>query len=231
MKQYSILFVLLLAVVTSVAGQTNNRDQNRKFTDSLMQETCSFETTGRNQYFILEPGYQLTLEDKAGGRLVITVLNDTKKIGNVDTRVVEENETKNGKTVEISRNFFAFCRQTSSVYYFGEEVDIYKDGKIANHEGAWIAGGKNKAGIFSPGLVLLGARFYTEIAPGVAMDRMEVVSMSETKTTPAGTFSNCLKIEETTDLDAKDKEFKFFAPGIGIIQDGDLLLTKYGFVK
>ena len=157
-----------------------------------MQETCSFETTGRNQYFILEPGYQLTLEDKAGGRLVITVLNDTKKIGNVDTRVVEENETKNGKTVEISRNFFAFCRQTSSVYYFGEEVDIYKDGKIANHEGAWIAGGKNKAGIFSPGLVLLGARFYTEIAPGVAMDRMEVVSMSETKTTPAGTFSNCL---------------------------------------
>ena len=231
MKQYSILFVLLLAVVTSVAGQTNNRDQNRKFTDSLMQETCSFETTGRNQYFILEPGYQLTLEDKAGGRLVITVLKDTKKIGNVDTRVVEENETKNGKTVEISRNFFAFCRQTSSVYYFGEEVDIYKDGKIANHEGAWIAGGKNKAGIFSPGLVLLGARFYTEIAPGVAMDRMEVVSMSETKTTPAGTFSNCLKIEETTDLDAKDKEFKFFAPGIGIIQDGDLLLTKYGFVK
>ena len=231
MKQYSILFVLLLAVVTSVAGQTNNRDQNRKFTDSLMQETCSFETTGRNPYFILEPGYQLTLEDKAGGRLVITVLNDTKKIGNVDTRVVEENETKNGKTVEISRNFFAFCRQTSSVYYFGEEVDIYKDGKIANHEGAWIAGGKNKAGIFSPGLVLLGARFYTEIAPGVAMDRMEVVSMSETKTTPAGTFSNCLKIEETTDLDAKDKEFKFFAPGIGIIQDGDLLLTKYGFVK
>ena len=231
MKQYSTLFVLLLAVVTSVAGQTNNRDQNRKFTDSLMQETCSFETTGRNQYFILEPGYQLTLEDKAGGRLVITVLNDTKKIGNVDTRVVEENETKNGKTVEISRNFFAFCRQTSSVYYFGEEVDIYKDGKIANHEGAWIAGGKNKAGIFSPGLVLLGARFYTEIAPGVAMDRMEVVSMSETNTTPAGTFSNCLKIEETTDLDAKDIEFKFFAPGIGIIQDGDLLLTKYGFVK
>ncbi len=110
-------------------------------------------------------------------------------------------------------------------------MDIYKGGKIANHEGAWIAGGKNKAGIFSPGLALLGARFYSEIAPGVAMDRMEIISTSETKTTPAGTFSSCLKVEETTDLDAKDIEFKIFAPGIGIIQDGDLLLTKYGFQK
>ena len=63
------------------------------------------------------------------------------------------------------------------------------------------------------------------------MDRMEIISLSETKTTPAGTFSNCLKVEETTDLDAKDIEFKIFAPGIGIIQDGDLLLTKYGFQK
>ena len=229
MKRTFLFLAVALFIVTGISAQTKN--SGRAFTESLMQDTCEFTTTGRNTYFILEPGYQLTLEDKAGGRLVITVLNETKKIGNVETRVIEENESKNGKTVEVSRNFFAFCRQTSSVYYFGEEVDIYKGGKIANHEGAWIAGGKNKAGIFSPGLVLLGARFYSEIAPGIAMDRMEVISMSETKTTPAGTFSNCLKVEETTDLDAKDKEFKIFAPGIGIIQDGDLLLTKYGFVK
>ena len=154
MKKTLLFLVVAFFGVMSVAAQI--KSTGKAFTEAMMQDTCEFTSTGRNAYFILEPGYQLTLEDKTGGRLVITVLNDTKKIGNVETRVVEENESKNGKTVEISRNFYGFCRQTSSVYYFGEEVDIYKGGKIANHEGSWIALGKNKAGIFSPGLALLG---------------------------------------------------------------------------
>lgn len=82
-----------------------------------------------------------------------------------------------------------------------------------------------------PGLVLLGARYYQEIAPKVAMDRAEIVSLNETKQTPAGAFTNCLKTEETTPLEPKGKEYKLYAPGIGLIQDEDLLLTKYGFVK
>lgn len=229
MKQILILCVLFLAGIITASAQTNN--QTKQFTEDLMQKDCAFETTGRNQYFILEPGYQLTLENKNGGKLVITVLGETRKIGNVETRIVEENESENGKPVEISRNFFAFCRQTGSVYYFGEEVDLYKNGKMTEGEDAWTAEGKNKAGVAMPGLALLGARYYQEIAPGVAMDRAEIVSTSETKNTPAGNFTNCLKTEETTPLEPKEKEYKLYAPGIGLIQDEDLLLTKYGFVK
>ncbi len=205
--------------------------QDKQFTEDLMQTDCAFEMTGRNRYFILEPGYQLTLENNKGGRLVITVLNETKKIGNVKTRVVEENESENGKTIEISRNFFAFCKQTGSTYYFGEEVDLYKNGKIAKGEDAWTVGGKNRAGVIMPGLALLGARYFQEIAPGVAMDRAEIISTSETITTPAGNFTHCLKTEETTPLKPKEKEYKFYAPGIGLIQENDLLLTKHGFGK
>ncbi len=229
MKQILILCVLFLAGIITASAQTNN--QTKQFTEDLMQKDCAFETTGHNQYFILEPGYQLTLENKNGGKLVITVLGETRKIGNVETRIVEENESENGKPVEISRNFFAFCRQTGSVYYFGEEVDLYKNGKMTEGEDAWTAEGKNKAGVAMPGLALLGARYYQEIAPGVAMDRAEIVSTSETKNTPAGNFTNCLKTEETTPLEPKEKEYKLYAPGIGLIQDEDLLLTKYGFVK
>src|SRR5262249_47185949 len=52
--------------------------------------------TGRNPYYILEPGNQLVLE---GGdeRIVITVLEETKMVDGVETRVVEEYETKAGK--------------------------------------------------------------------------------------------------------------------------------------
>lgn len=229
MKQISILCVLFLAGIVSVAAQNNN--QSKQFTEDLMQKDCTFETSGKNQFFSLEPGYQLTLENKSGGKLVITVLNETKKIGAVETRVVEENESENGKPIEISRNFFAICKQTGSVYYFGEETDLYENGKVTRGKDSWIAEGNNKAGVAMPGLALLGARYYQEIAPNVAMDRAEIVSLSETKTTPAGAFTNCLKTEETTPLEPKEKEYKLYAPGIGLIQDENLLLTKYGFVK
>ncbi len=225
MKKHLILIALFLSAIISLSAQS------KQFTEDLIQNDCTFETSGRNRYFILEPGYQLVLENKDGARLVITVLNETRKIGNIETRIVEENESENGKTIEISRNFFAICKQNNSVYYFGEEVDIYKNGEIASHEGAWTAEGKNKAGVAMPGLILLGARYYQEIAPDVAMDRAEIISTGETKKTPAGTFTNCLKTEETTPLKPKEKEHKFYASGIGLIQDEDLLLTKYGFVK
>ncbi|HMK27787.1 MAG TPA: hypothetical protein VK483_17270 [Chitinophagaceae bacterium] len=223
--------MLILLMQMNACGQAK---EEKKFTESLMQDSCQFSVTGRNAYFILEPGYQLILEgreDNKSVRLVITVLNETKKIGNVETRVVEENESVNGKTIEISRNYFAFCDQTSSVYYFGEEVDMYSNGKIVSHEGAWTAEGKNKAGVMMPGLILLGARYYQEIAPGIAMDRAEVISTNEKMITPAGTYMNCLKVEETTPLEPKNKEYKFYASGIGLIRDGDLLLVKHGFIN
>ena len=232
MKKTILLNFLLLLGLINVFGQNNYEKQ--QFTESFNQDSCTFVTNGRNIYFILEPGYQLILkstENNDTTQLIITVLNETKKIGNVETRVVEENETVNRKTVEISRNYFAFCKQTSSIYYFGEDVDVYKNGNIVNHSGSWLAEGKNKAGVAMPGLFLLGARYYQEIAPGVAMDRAEIISFRETKETPAGKFTNVLKIVETTPIEPKEKEYKLYAPGIGLIMDEDLLLVKYGFIK
>lgn len=81
-----------------------------------------------------------------------------------------------------------------------------------------------------PGIAIAGARYYQEIAPGVAMDRAEILSNEESKKTPAGNFSNCLLTEESSDLE-KGKENKCYAPGIGLIVEEELLLVEYGFVK
>ncbi len=237
MKRSLMALLITTVVITGelkLHAQGNKQKKTDDFSQLLMADKCDFSTTGKNDYFILEPGYQLILEGKAGksnSRLVITVLNKTKNVGGIETRVVEENETVDGKTIEISRNFFSFCKQTSSIYYFGEEVDIYKNGKIVGHDGAWLAEGKNKPGIAIPGKVNIVSKFYHELAPGVAMDRVEIKSLSETKQTPAGKFANVLKTEETTPLDAKEKEYKLFAPGVGLIMDEGLLLVKYGYVK
>jgi hypothetical protein len=201
---------------------------NRSWTSDFRVEQDELTSIGRNPYFILEPGYVLVLE--AGNeRLKITVLNETRKIDNVETRIVEERETKNGRLVEISRNYFAISKRTNNVYYFGEDVDMYKAGKVTSHDGAWLAGVNGaRFGLMMPGVPALRARYYQEIAPGVAMDRAEVVSLSETLKTRAGKFDHVLKTLETTPLEPGAAESKYYAPGVGLLQDGSLKLVKYG---
>lgn len=187
--------------------------------------------TGRNEYFILEPGFQLILEGE-DEKLAITVLDETRQVNGVTTRVVEEREWENGELTEVSRNFFALCERTKDVFYFGEEVDIYQDGKLASHSGAWLAGSNGaKPGLIMPGNPQVGMKYYQEIAPEVAMDRAEIVSLDDTLETPAGLFSKCLKVKEGTALNSWEEEFKIYAPGIGLIQDEDLVLSSYGFIE
>ncbi len=192
---------------------------------------CNLLTTGRNPYFVLESGFQLVL--KGGDTMLqITVLEETKTVGGVLTRVVEEKEWKDGKLHEISRNYFAICEQTKDVFYFGEDVDNYKNGKVVNHDGSWLAGTNgNKAGLMMPGTPKVKMKYYQEIAPGVAMDRVEIVSLDETCETPAGTFSGCMKVMEGSAIELFAKEYKYHAPGIGLVKDEDLRLIKYGFIK
>ncbi len=198
------------------------------WTAEFITDRSEFSTTGRNPFFILESGYQLVLEDGVQ-RLVVTVLADTRKVDGMDVRVVEERETKNGKLVEVSRNFFAISTRTNNVFYFGEEVDIYKGDKIAGHAGAWQSGTNGaRFGLMMPGQALLKARYYQEIAPGAAMDRAEIIGLNETVRTPAGEFRNCLKVLETTPLEPGVSEFKYYARDVGLVQDASLKLVKYG---
>jgi hypothetical protein len=134
-----------------------------------------------------------------------------------------------GKIKEVSRNFFAIDRKTNDVYYFGEEVDDYQDGKLVGHSGAWLAGEKGaRFGLIMPGNPAVGARHYQEIAPEVAMDRAEVVSLTEKLEVPAGKFENVLKVEETTPLEPKERSNKYYARGIGLLKDGGCKLVKHG---
>lgn len=208
--------------------------------DSAWQEEfglsdCTLVPTGRNEYFILEPGFRLVLEGRnlvgAPEKLAITVLDETREVDGVLTRVVEEREWRGSEVIEVSRNFFAICESTDDVFYFGEEVDMYQGGQLASHSGAWLAGENGaRAGLMMPGEPRVGMRYYQEIAPGVAMDRAEIVSLDDVLETPAGKFSNCLKNREGTALNPLEQEYKVYAPDIGLIQDANLLLTAYGFV-
>lgn len=227
-------FVLLLLIVSSAslpaAGRRAGQKPGPEYQQAFAVSPGDLATVGENPYLILRPGYRLTLEGKESGRLirlVVSVLDQTKMVGGIEARVVEERETSGGALAEVSRNYLAIHKTTHDVYYLGEDVDEYRNGRISGHEGAWLHGaGGAKFGLLMPAAPVVGQRYYQEVAPNVAMDRAEVISLSERVTTPAGTFEKCLKTKETTPLES-GTEVKLYAPGIGLISDGELLLVSY----
>ena len=209
------------------------------FTDGFRLEDCTFQDKGRNAYFSLNPGDQLVFEGEDEEEtllLQITVLQDRQWVSfetpggdalQVRTRVVEEREWVDDALVEVSRNFFALCEETGDVFYFGEEVDIYEDGEIVSHDGAWRAGVEGALpGLIAPGRFLLGARYFQEVAPGVALDRAENVAMGLTVETEAGTFEDCVEVLETTPLQPGSESTKVYCPGIGLVQDDEATLVE-----
>ena len=139
-----LIFTLLFMVINANginfginihASPVNNQEWQNAFD----LESCDLASNGANSYFILEPGYQLILEGQEDGALIqlkISVLNETKIVNGMEARLAEEVESEDGEIVEISRNWFVVCRPSNDIFYLVEEVDIYEDGKIVNHEGA-----------------------------------------------------------------------------------------------
>jgi hypothetical protein len=221
--RYPLSIGFLLAGVATLASQTAKDWQSIFAVD---RKTLGVK--GSNPYFILTPGYQLFYQHGKDTDTV-TVLNETKVIDETVTRVVEDRETRNGQSIELTRDYYAIDSATNDVYYFGEDVDVYKSGKVVSHEGSWLSGVKGaKFGLMMPGNPKPGQRFYQERAPGVGMDRAEILSSSERITTPAGTFEKCLHVVETSALEKGLKDHKWYAAGVGPIKDAEMVLVKYG---
>ena len=249
---------LLIALPGAIASDECNLagcEDDCTFTTDFQLERCRFRDRGINPYFILRPCYQLVLESEEE-KEVITVLRDREWIDlgdrQVKTRVVEERayelDEDEWKLIEISRNFFAICKHTNDVYYFGEDSADCEDGFADNEktcedgsdpdtEGSWRVGENDaQPGLIMPGTFLLGSRYFQEQSPeDEAVDRGENVSMGLTVVTDAGTFEDCVEVIDTNPAEGvcsrEDGDSKKYCPGIGLVMDEDLELTDYGFVR
>jgi hypothetical protein len=223
--------VVLVALSTSGINGTNVMPAQTKsqaasgWRDMFDVNKSNLGPTGTNPYITMQPGRVLKLKH-GNDTLTVTILPETQPIDGVTAGILEERETKNGKLVEVSRNFMATDKSTGDVYYFGEDVDNYKNGRVVDHGSAWRAGVAGaRFGLMIPAKPIVGQKFYQEIAPKVAMDRVEVVSIDETVKTPAGVFEHCVHLRETTPLE-RDVSHKFYAPGIGMIKDDEFELAE-----
>ena len=216
---------LAILAAASAAVLAAQAPQKAGFRTTFPVDRAKLSNTGRGTYCILEPGYRLHLQS-GKDTLIVSVLEETKFVDGVTTRVVEERETEGGQLAEVSRNYFAIDSATGDVYYFGEDVDEYKNGKVTGHEGAWLSGVNGATfGLIVPGAPRAGDRYYQESAPKVAMDRAEVVAINEEIKVPAGTFKNCLHTKESSALESGSED-KYYAPGVGLIKDAEFVLVK-----
>ena len=231
LRMFFISFIVFSTVIFLVA---NDKVFAQDWQEEFNIANRKLSHTGESKYFILKPGFRSVLESK-NMKLVITVLNETKEIAGIQTRVVEEREEKKGKLYEVAKNYFAIDQKTGDVFYFGEDVDFYKNGKVVRHTGAWLADEEgNRPGLIMAGEPEVGMKYYQELAPGKAMDRAEVMNISITYKTPAGEFKNCLQTKESSKIKKlilfSPKEYKTYAPGIGLIQDEKLKLVSFGYI-
>ena len=153
-------------------------------------------------------------------RVEVTVLPDEKTVAGVRVLVVREDAYENDELVESTLDYFA-QHTDGSVYYFGEDVNNYEDGELKDHNGSWLAGeGDARPGIIMPPAPVVGDVFEQEQAPGVAEDRMTVLSVTEDVDVPAGSFSGCLKTEDVNPLDGTGAiEYKFYCPSVGFVME------------
>jgi hypothetical protein len=191
----------------------------------------TFTTNITNQFFPLPLRQQWVYFGVEQGEpigLQITVLNQTERFkfgpATVTTLVVEELEWIDAnrnhvvdpreELLEVSRNFYAQTEQ-GTVCYFGETVDIYENGVIVSHEGAWRADAKgNKPGIFMPANPQKDMTFQQEFAPEVAMDEATIIKVAR----------DTITVRDFNPLD-ESSGTKEYQAGVGLIRDGPLDLV------
>jgi hypothetical protein len=186
-----------------------------------------------NPYFPLVVGtkyrYEETsIDDETGETvtemIVVEVLDETKTILGVVNRVLRDQVFVDGLLVEDTLDWHA-QDDAGNVWYFGEDTTdfTYDDaGNLIDTSSAtaWEAGVDGaKPGILMEAAPRVGDAYYQEFQRGVALDQGEVLATDESATVPSGTINDVLRTKDTSVLEPDGLEHKFYAPGLGIVQE------------
>jgi hypothetical protein len=181
----------------------------------------NFVRTVDNPFFPLVPGTTYFYEGQSDGvptSTVIEVTSQTKRILGVRTTVVHELNYEDGVLIEETFDWYAQDKQ-GNVWYFGEDSrELDENGNVISTEGSWEAGVDGA----QPGIIMLadprkGDRYSQEVAPGVAEDMAQVISLDASVCVEYGCFDGVLATKEWTPLEQGVVERKFYAEGVGFI--------------
>jgi hypothetical protein len=199
-----------------------------------------------NKYLSYTAGtvYDYEIRDATTGEIIeyrtVTVLDDpnkagtqylTKSIAGVNCIVVQDvvTDAQTGQTIEIALDYFAQDK-AGNVWYFGEDVKNFKDGKFLNTDGSWLADNPGAApGIAMEAKPKVNDTYNQENAPGVAEDFAVVKDLSAS----IGGYNNLLLTNDVNPLDLTKKqptelELKYYKSGTGEVYSTTSVLNNKG---
>lgn len=219
----AIAAIAIIGISKRMAVDTRQSDQSVTHYDPHISP-ADFSTNITNRYFTLPVGRKLTFEADVKGvkeKIEIEVLQETKTIEGVQTVVYLDKVYKNSQLVEETRDYLA-QHKNGDVWYFGEDVDNYENGKLVDHNGSFIHGKDGaKAGIWMKAKQTIGDSYRQEYYPGHAEDMRDTKATDVTVTTKLGTYTDCVKVYDWTPLDPTSREHKYYCP-----QTGSLVLNE-----
>ncbi len=226
-KRVAVLFLCLITVSCGFVFGKGQIDYDPHI------DPANFVTGVNNQYFPLVPGRTLHYENTiTEGKsittesITVTTMHDTKVILGVTCMVVHDVVSENGVIIEDTYDWYAQDK-AGDVWYFGEDTKALERGSWTK-EGSWEAGVKGA----KPGIIMyadpkahIGVPYRQEYFKGEAEDMAEVLGVNQPVSVKYGSYTNCVKTKDYTDLEPKVIENKYFAPGIGpvlvtIVQGG-----------
>lgn len=221
MKQ--LAWILTAVCLLAACKKDKERQPDETYNPEILPANFTNSTTLTNPFLLFEPGKKYIYEaqtEEGLERTEVQRLVATKTILGITCIIVSDKVWLEGILIEDTEDWFAQDND-GNVWYMGEEVDNYNpDGSLRDHAGSWEAGVDGA----KPGIVMLadpqpGMTYRQEYYFNEAEDEAEVLELGLNVTVPFGSFTNCLKTHEWTELEPDVNENKFYAPGIGLIRE------------
>jgi hypothetical protein len=212
----AVVLVALVACLLASGGVSSAAPGKRV---DLVKPTFSHPTAITHPLFPkskLSQVIQLGAEGRDKLRFEVTQLPKSHVVRwsgkRIETRVTHFVAYENGRILEVAVDFYAQA-DDGSVWYFGENVDNYENGVVADHEGTWLAGRDGPPGMIMPANPRVGNVYRPENIPGLVFEEVTVKATGKTVRGPQGPIARAVLVREH--LMDGTKEDKVYAPGYG----------------
>jgi hypothetical protein len=182
-------------------------------------DSANFVAVIDNPYYPLPVGARWRYEGTSDGErqtTEITVTDQKKTVMGIDATVVRDVvKREDGELIEDTMDWFAQDRD-GNVWYLGESVKDYEDGKVVSTAGSWEAGVDGALpGIVMPAEPNVGDAYRQEYYAGEAEDMMKITATDGQVTVRAGSFTGVVVTIDWTPLEPEVIEEKSYAKGVG----------------
>ncbi len=177
-----------------------------------------------NTFLPLIPGTVLQYSSQTAQGLEtirVEVLSTSRTVHGVSATSVLDQVYLDGSLVEETYDWYAQDTD-GNVWYLGEDSKEILNGQVISTEGSWEWGVDGALpGIYmwaDPG-AHAGEAYRQEYYRGVAEDFGRVLTLGQSITVPAGSYTGCIVTEDWVGLDpSQSHERKTYCPGVGQVE-------------